>query len=192
MIEIVRTDSDGVRLSTGDELRSARLSEQAATTRAHLLIAFAATAGHEIVKYTDALWSDGQPDLAYVVAAHSSAFAEQALAQAHRRICAWADDNHCAVLPPVSPGNDGWDLAGQRDLYRLVESDPALTSPMPIALLDGSAALSPAPSLLAAFVLTRHTELASSDRNYAPCGYCSLRGCAYRRVERLTSMGKPK
>jgi hypothetical protein len=187
-VRIAAVDTERVRLGIGDALTGPRLARLVNSAGAELLTAFAATAGQRIADYANRCWADNQPDLAFVLSALSSAFIEQMLLHTHQQLCEWARQHGWGVLPPMSPGNDGWDLAGQHELYRLLQNDPHRCGEMPIQILP-SGGLWPAQSQLAAFALTRYPGRVAAYAASQPCTRCSLRHCAFRRVEQITTPG---
>ncbi len=170
-----------VALSDGTRLTSPVLAEQLRDAQADQLVVMAATAGQAIDTRTAKLWQQDRPDLAFVLDAYGSAVVEQLLRNTRDALCGWADHRGQVVLRHLSPGYQGWPLADQAQLLRLIDKDPRRADDLPIdALTSGS--LSPKKSQLAVVGLTRRTDLVEQVDGAIACTRCTLRDCEFRRL----------
>lgn len=156
-VGIRRIDGDVIFLDEGPELRSSMLAEGLARAAAEALVVVAATAGELVDRRVDELWKDERPDEAMFLSAYAIAVVEHLRWQAGDHLRRSYDSRGMTVLPHYSPGYEGWDLADQEKLFRIVCGDP-LKATRPLRLLS-SGGLWPAKSMIAAYGITADTGL---------------------------------
>jgi hypothetical protein len=166
---------EGVRFS------STRLSHMFRDAAAHSAVFAAVSAGPELERESQKLWSEEKPDEYFFLEMFGSAVVEQLTTMAGARICGWAESRQMAVLPHYSPGYPEWDIAEQPALLRLMRQR-GLTQQ--IESLD-SGALRPRKSLLAVFGITRQAGSIRPLSELVACQSCSFAPCQYRRAAYL-------
>jgi hypothetical protein len=174
-VSITRLELDAVTLSGGATLTGAALAPRLRSGGAHAVLAVLVSAGPEVDAESVRLWADGRPDESFFLDRLGAALAEQLVHHAKVAFCRQAEPRGETVLPHLSPGCGGWDLADQGTLMSLVAAGAAT---VPVRLLP-SGMLKPRSSLLAALGVTRRPVPSSvSDA----CRFCDLSPCAFRRV----------
>jgi hypothetical protein len=177
--EAASLDQDGASLCIeGAGFSSARLGEMLRGAAAHSAVLVAVSAGPELERESQRLWSEEKPDEYFFLEMFGSAVVEQLTTLAGARLCAWAEGGHMAVLPHYSPGYPEWDIAEQPRLLRLMRQGEM---PGPIESLD-SGALRPRKSLLAVFGITRQSAGVRPLSEVVACQGCSFANCQYRRA----------
>jgi hypothetical protein len=164
----------------GMEFSSKRLREVFSEAAAHGAMLVAVSAGKECEEHARQLWCDEKPDEYFFLESFGSAVVEHLVTVASGRICGWADENKLAVLPHLSPGYSGWDIAEQVNLWNLLRRQSG-GFPGELEVLE-SGMLRPKKSQLAVFGLTRDLARARQFANLVPCETCSLPNCRYRRA----------
>ena len=137
-----------VRLGNDVSLRGRALAERLGSTGAQAFVAVAASAGPEVAAEADRHWREERPDEAYFLDRFGAAVAE-GLVRAASGFLADALVPGEILLPHLSPGCGGWDLADQHVLWRLLFGDGACPE-RPVRILD-SGGLDPRHSVLAGF-----------------------------------------
>lgn len=165
----------------GREFSSRRLHDSLASASAHSVIVVAVSAGKECEETARQLWLDSKPDEYFFLEMFGSAVVEHLIALASGRICAWADQQHMAVLPHFSPGYSGWNIVEQVKLWNLISQNNGRAFPGELDVFD-TGMLRPKKSLLAVFGVTREVEKARRFARLIPCENCLLPGCRYRRA----------
>ncbi len=168
--------NDSIRID-GVPFTSQRLRQTLQKAEAHSVLLVAASAGPDLEQEAQKLWREEKPDEYFFLETLGSAVVEHLITAAGARLCAWAEDEHMAVLPHYSPGYSEWDIAEQPRLLQLI----GLTLPGKMEALD-SGALRPKKSQLAVFGLTRHTDRLRRLTDLVPCEDCSFFTCQYRRA----------
>lgn len=173
--------------ATGGHLRvgemdffSNQLQDQFAAAGADGAMLVAVSAGPECEAKARELWQEGKPDEYFFMEMYGSAVVEQLITVASGRICAWADQNGLAALPPYSPGYTGWDVSDQIKLWELIHARNGHPLPGDLQVLE-TGMLRPKKSLLAVVGLTSQLERVRARAKLIPCENCSLPGCQYRR-----------
>uniref|UniRef100_Q024B5 Uncharacterized protein n=1 Tax=Solibacter usitatus (strain Ellin6076) TaxID=234267 RepID=Q024B5_SOLUE len=161
----------------GAGFSSPRLGETLRAAAAHSAVLVAVSAGPELERESQKLWSEEKPDEYFFLEMFGSAVVEQLTMLAGARLCAWAEGERMAVLPHYSPGYAEWNIAEQPRLLRVMQGE----MPGPIESLD-SGALRPRKSLLAVFGVTRRTAGVRLLSDLVACQGCSLDNCQYRRA----------
>jgi hypothetical protein len=133
------------------------------------------------------LWDDSRPDEFFFLEVFGSAVVESLVAAVSYRLCAWADEEGLAVLPPYSPGYPEWDVSDQQRLLAVIQGGGRLGRPAEIRALD-TGMLVPKKSLLAVFGLTRDVASVRRLTSLVPCETCALPGCRYRRAPHRRSL----
>lgn len=165
----------------GTPLYSRRLQTTLAQAGADSAVLVAVSAGAEIEQEANRAWQEGKPDEYFFLEVFGSAVVEHLTTRAGAELCAWAEGEGLAVLPHVSPGYTGWDMADQPRLLELIPRSGGRALPGQLATLD-SGMLRPKKSLLAVFGLTRHTDRVAGLRELNPCQSCAFHPCQYRRA----------
>jgi len=180
--EIEPVDWHDSRLTlAGVEFSSVRLRERFAEGEAHGAVLVAVSAGGECEEHARELWLEEKPDEYYFLESFGSAVAEHLVTVAAGRICAWAEENHLAVLPHGSPGFSGWNIADQGRLWNLIRAGAPGGLPGELEILD-SGMPRPKKSQLAVFGLTHRLAKARRLSDLIPCEECSLAPCQFRRA----------
>jgi hypothetical protein len=143
---------------------------------AHALLALAASAGPEVDAEVDRRWAEGRPDEAFFLDRFAAAVAEHLVRAASVQGCRAAEAEGETLLPHLSPGCGGWDLADQPRLMRALFGDGPTG---PLRLLD-SGALAPRASVLAALGIARRPVQAAAPDH--ACRVCDHPRCAFRRA----------
>jgi hypothetical protein len=171
-------DLDGASIHIdGAGFSSARLGETLRAASAHSAVLVAVSAGPELERESQKLWSEEKPDEYFFLEMFGSAVVEQLTTLAGARLCARAEDERMAVLPHYSPGYPEWNIAEQPRLLRLMQGE----MPGPMESLD-SGALRPRKSLLAVFGITRQSAGVRPLSELVACQGCSFENCQYRRA----------
>ncbi len=165
----------------GMEFSSRRLREIFSEAAAQGAMLVAVSAGRECEEHARKLWDEGKPDEYFFMETFGSAVVEHLVTVASGRICGWADENKMAVLPHLSPGYSGWDVAEQVRLWNLFRQNAGGRFPGPLDVLE-SGMLRPKKSLLTVFGLTGDLEKARRFAKLIPCENCALPNCRYRRA----------
>ena len=179
--------ADGKLRVGGTEFCSKRLHDLFVEARAECAVLVAVSAGRKCEEHARQLWQDGKPDEYFFLEIFGSAVAEQLIAAASGKICAWADGRGEAVLPHHSPGYSGWDILDQVKLWNLINSNPSSRLEGRLEGME-SGMLRPKKSLLAIFGVTRDVEKARRFTKLIPCETCSLANCRYRRAPKKRSL----
>ncbi|BDG61031.1 hypothetical protein [Caldinitratiruptor microaerophilus] len=159
---------DGVALATGDVLRSRRLAEGLAGSRAVTVAVL--TLGPAIDEALDALFARNEHALAVAVDAAGSAAVEAWLGEVRARVAREAAGAGLRLTDPFGPGYADWDPAALAGLLELAGGDR-----IGVGTTSGGALV---PRKSAAVVLGW-----AGDRPAAPlsgCGACDRVDCAYR------------
>jgi hypothetical protein len=136
-------------------------------------IAAAITVGREVESELAALWHEGCVDEAFVLDRLCVAVVESLARTTVARLAGLG----VFVLPPKSPGNGGWSLAAQHELYHGLGALAFET----IDMLP-SGMLRPVASLLALYPFATGHVGSGSERESTPCSVCRSRRCPYRRA----------
>jgi hypothetical protein len=155
-VEIHRIIYDVIHLTHGHQLSSALLAQGLALARANALVIVAVTAGKAVDDRIDELWKSDRPDEAMFLNAYAIALVEHLRWQAGAHLRSLLREENLTVLPHYSPGYDGWDLADQGRLFRIIGAEEEVTG-LPLKL-HASGGLSPNKSTLAAYGVTRRTD----------------------------------
>jgi len=165
-VAIQRIVYDVIHLEGPLQLSSSLLARGLARAHAHSLVVVAVSAGKKVDAQIDELWKSGRVDEAMFLNAYAIATVEHLRWQvgAHLRSTLGAETT---VLPHYSPGYDGWELADQARLFKLIASN-GQSSSMPLELLD-SGGLRPSKSTLAAYGITTRTDFDEELEQYWNC-----------------------
>ncbi|MFL6279488.1 MAG: hypothetical protein ACJ731_05210, partial [Vicinamibacterales bacterium] len=108
-----------------------------------------------------------------------SAVVEHLLSITGARLCAWADGERAAVLPPYSPGYPDWIIDEQSSLLDLIRR--SRPDAVRVDVME-SGMLRPKKSLLSLFGVTHYTDRVRRLTELSPCENCSFAPCQYRRM----------
>lgn len=170
---------DGAIAVGGERFHSEALRRRFEQASADRAVVAAVSAGPELEREAQKLWTEERPDEYYFLEVLGSAVVERLTTTTGGQLCAWAEGRGMAVLPHYSPGYPEWDIAEQSRLLSVLKG----AGPLPGCLETlESGALRPKKSLLAVFGLTRMTEGVRRLSELVACESCSLTGCQYRRV----------
>ena len=158
---------DMIHLEHSLQLSSALLARGLARAQAHALVVVAVSAGKAVDDQIDRLWKSGRVDEAMFLNAYAIATVEHLRWQAGAHLRRTLGAENISVLPHYSPGYEGWDLADQGRLFRLFRDDQK-TDSMPLQLLP-TGGLCPNKSTLAAYGVTRRTDLGKDLEQYWSC-----------------------
>ena len=172
---IVKVDASSVTLADGTRFASAALADRLKSGDAHALVALAATAGPEVAKEAQRLWTEDKPDEAYFLDRFAVAVTERLVFHAARVICRASEKDGETLLPHLSPGCGHWDLADQHRLMGLLTEDVHLG---PMEILPSGALRPPHPVLAAFGVTGGQVRIAPQDLGRA----CDLDPCTFRRA----------
>ncbi len=162
-VSIVRIVYDVIHLDHGLQLSSVLLARGLANAGAHALVVVAISAGQAVDKQISLLWETDRVDEAMFLNAYAIATVEHLRWQMGDQLRRTLGKSQTTVLPHYSPGYDGWDLADQARLFRLLESDS-----LPLELLP-SGGLVPSKSTLAAYGLTQRADFKEDLEQYWSC-----------------------
>lgn len=168
-------------LINGVTFTSRRLSEQLKNAGAHSVFVVAVCAGKGCENQARELWLEEKPDEYFFMEMYGSAVVENLITNTGARICAWADQNNCAVLPHYSPGYPEWPVTDQQKLFGIISQNGNSGLPEELFVMD-SGMLNPKKSLLAVFGITKELDRVRKYTELVPCENCSLQACPYRRV----------
>jgi hypothetical protein len=179
-IDTMTVVGEGLTLN-GVSFASAPLSKTLRHADAHGAVVVAVSAGPELEREAQKLWSDGKPDEYFFLEVFGSAVVEHLVTMTGARLCSWAETRRLAILPHYSPGYPEWAIGEQPRLLEVVNS---LRSPqqstVAVEVLD-SGMLRPKKSLLAVFGVTRHVDRVKPLTDLIACEHCSFLPCQYRR-----------
>ncbi len=179
----LREDGIGIEDTVFGGGRMRRSFEQSEANGAVLV---AVNGGAELEHEAQRLWRAEKPDEYFFLEVYGSAVVEHLVERAGARLCEWADGAGRDVLPHHSPGYNGWDVAEQARLLRLVVD----RLPSRIQALE-SGALRPKKSQLALFGLAPKGA-ARQTAELVPCSNCSFTPCAYRRTAPANRNGQAR
>lgn len=167
----------------GVSFESDRLQAMLQEADADSAILVAVSAGPELEREAQKLWSEEKPDEYFFLEVYGSAVVEHLITMKGAELCAWADARGEAILPHYSPGYPDWEISQQPALLELLRrgSDGL---PGELQVLE-SGMLRPKKSLLAVFGLTRHPERVTRVGELNPCESCSYLPCQFRRADYL-------
>ena len=166
-IAIQRFVYDVIHLDDQLLLTSSLLSQGLRRADAHALVVVGISAGREVDQQVDQLWKNDRPDEAMFLSAYAIAIVEHLRWQVGDQLRQAGKTTDTTVLPHYSPGYEGWGLADQSRLFRLIRHN-ASADALPIELLP-SGGLSPNKSTLATFGLTQRTDLDENLDQYWDC-----------------------
>ena len=166
-VPIQRIVYDVIHLEGPQQLRSPLLARGLARVGAYALVVAAISSGEEVERRIDELWKADRVDEAMFLNAYAIAVVEHLRWEAGDRLRREHEPNHETVLPHYSPGYDGWDLADQARLYRLIRGNGG-PSENRLQLLP-SGGLVPSKSTLAAYGVTRRADLDEDLEQYWSC-----------------------
>ncbi|HVN42635.1 MAG TPA: hypothetical protein VMT50_07605 [Steroidobacteraceae bacterium] len=174
-----------VAVNSGIVLKGAALARRLADGGAHALLVCAVSAGSEAALEATHLWQSGRPEAAYSLERFAAAAAERLVRHVASEVCASLRPRRERLLPHLSPGCGGWDLAEQHRLMELLGGRPAIDAAEggsarlgPLTMLP-SGAMHPQHSLLAVFGIA---DRQARVRPAAACQSCDLDPCQFRRV----------
>ena len=152
-----------IHLTDQTQLHSAMLASGFARAGVDQLVAVGITAGQAVDDRIDHLWQSGHPDEAMFLNAYAIAAVEHWRDEAKRQLQQVFAEERRTVLPHYSPGYDGWGLADQARLFRLLQAEGS-----PLRLLD-SGGLLPHKSTLAVYGVTPRDDLEQPLDHYWSC-----------------------
>ncbi len=165
-VGIQRIVYDVIHLEQQQQLSSTLLARGLARAHAHAIVVVAVSAGKAVDEQIDALWKSGKVDEAMFLNAYAIATVEHLRWQAGDHLRHIFGESNTTVLPHYSPGYDGWDLADQARLFRLIGNGQS--NSVPLELLP-SGGLRPSKSTLAAYGVTRRTDFDEDLQQYWSC-----------------------
>jgi hypothetical protein len=163
-VSIQRIVYDVVHLDYQLQLSSALLARGLARARAYAIVVVAISAGRAVDEQIDLLWKSGRVDEAMFLNAYAIAMVEHLRWQLGDQLRRTFGESETTVLPHYSPGYDGWDLADQARLFRLLYV-PSESNTLPLEILP-SGGLIPSKSTLAAFGITRRNDFGEDLDQY--------------------------
>lgn len=182
---VVARQTDGLELDGATvrvesrELTSPELAARLERADAGTAVVAALGAGPEAEAEAGRLWRAGEPDRYFFLETYASAVVESLMKSLAGRLCAWADEQGLAVLPPYSPGYRGWPLDDQRILFELVAKTGELPSLLEVM---ESGQLRPKKSQLTLFGVAPSSQETARLAELIPCTDCSYSPCRYRRA----------
>jgi hypothetical protein len=133
-----------------------------------------------VAEETARLWADGKPDEAYFLDRFGVAVTERLVFWASAALCRAAEPRGETLLPHLSPGCGGWELAAQHRLMALLSgTNEGVLGPL---RLLPSGAIHPPHALLAVLGVTRRVVAATP---MDACRSCDLSPCGFRRAPHL-------
>jgi len=162
-VSIRRIVYDVIYLDHQLQLSSTLLARGLARAGAHAIVVVAISAGRAVDEQISLLWKTDRVDEAMFLNAYAIATVEHLRYQIGEQLRQTFAASETTVLPHYSPGYDGWDLADQASLFRLLGSDS-----LPLELLP-SGGLVPSKSTLAAFGITQRADLDEEIDQYWRC-----------------------
>ena len=166
-VTIRRIIYDVIHLDHQLQLSSALLARGLARAEANALVVIAVSAGQAVDEQIDKLWKSDRVDEAMFLNAYAIATVEHLRWQVGDHLRRTFQAAGSTVLPHYSPGYDGWDLADQSRLYRLIR-DNGEADDKPLRLLP-SGGLCPSKSTLAAYGVTHKTDFDEDLDRYWSC-----------------------
>ncbi len=176
--------ADGAVRIDGETFVSDRLHAMLQQADAESVVLVAVSAGGELEREAQRLWSEEKPDEYFFFEVYGSAVVEYLVTMKGAELCAWAESQGEAILPHYSPGYPEWDVAEQPRLLNLIRRSGRKTLPADLEVLE-SGMLRPKKSLLAVFGLTRQVDRVARLTQLNPCEGCSYLACQYRRAPYL-------
>lgn len=172
-IEVTSNEGGRIVLSTGEELKSRKLSRALGSCRR--VKVFVATVGEQVEDEISDLIASGKTSDAAILDAIASVAVEDAVETYHsgvdRRLQA---SSRCATLR-FSPGYCDWDIKEQHKLFNVIDA-----SRIGVELSDSSL-MSPRKSISGIFGIGACTEDSGKPNN--PCMMCGKKDCIARRIE---------
>jgi len=179
LVESFTADKDTLDIE-GTLLKSPALSKSLLRGEAHSLVLAATSAGPALEAEAQRLWDADKPDEYFFLTVYGSAVVEHLNTIAGAQLCAWAEEQHMAILPHYSPGYPGWDISDQHHLRNLIRIPPGMPAGASLTVME-SGMLQPKKSQLAIFGVTRRVDLVEKLSELTPCERCPLADCQYRR-----------
>jgi len=165
-VAIQRIVYDVIHLKNQHQLASTLLARGLARANAHSLVVVAVSAGKAVDEEIDSLWKSGRVDEAMFLNAYAIATVEHLRWQASDHLRQIFEASESTVLPHYSPGYDGWDLADQARLFRLICDGQSESIPLEVLASGG---LRPNKSTLAAYGVTQRTDFDEDLEQYWTC-----------------------
>jgi hypothetical protein len=143
------------------------LANGLARASVHAIIVVAVAAGRAVDQRIDELWKSNRPDEAMFLNAYAIALVEHLREQTGAHLSSIFRKENMTVLPHYSPGYEGWDLADQARLFRLLcGNEPATRSPLELLSSGG---LIPSKSTLAVYGLSHRTDFSEDLDQFWTC-----------------------
>jgi hypothetical protein len=131
------------------------------------------TIGGALERRSAELWEARELPLAVMLDSVGSGAAESLAEYVNDVLCAEGIQRGMKVTNRISPGYGPWDVAQQRELFRLCPGDAIGVS------LNASSFMTPVKSIS---LLAGAGVAARVDHYFSQCGRCWMRDCAYRRA----------
>jgi hypothetical protein len=180
-VEIEEIAGPEIRLVNGEVLGGSAPAGRFGNGDATAIVAAGVSAGAGVDERSKELWRQDRPDEAYFLDRFAAAVVEHLARWAGEWLRRLAGDRGLGLLPGISPGHEGWDVAQQDRVARCLTADGAAAPPGFEVLASGM--IRPRSSLLTVFALTPEVELAKAAWRRRPCSWCSLSHCGFRRLE---------
>ena len=166
-VGIHRVVYDVIHFEHQQQLSDSILARGLDRVGAHVMIVVAVSAGSAANQRIDELSKSDRSDEAMFLNAYALATVEHVRSQAGLHLRTLFGKQGLTVLPHYSPGYEGWGSADSAGLYRVLRHDSTSTC-SPLKLLP-SGVLSPRHSTLAAFGVTRRSDLGEELDLYWDC-----------------------
>ena len=177
-VEAMSIDQDAIVVD-GARFNSTRLRSTFQAAGADRAVLVAVSAGPELEQEAQARWQEGKPDEYFFLEVFGSAVVEHLVTITGARLCAWADGERAAILPPYSPGYPDWMIDEQSHLLDLIRR--SRPDAVRVDVME-SGMLRPKKSLLSLFGVTHFTDRVRRLSELSPCENCSFGPCQYRRT----------
>ncbi len=130
-------------------------------------------------------WEADEPDRYFFLESYATAVVETLINVARSRLCHWASQHACVLLPQYSPGYAEWSETEAHKVHPLL----AQGGEMPGALeVMESGMLRPKNSQLVVFGVVSASHAPHEDTDLIPCKYCAQTPCELRREPSVMSV----
>lgn len=123
-------------------------------------------------------WEADEPDRYFFMESYATAVVETLISEARRRLCKWASEQACVLLPHYSPGYHEWSVADQPKVHALLAQGGEVLGALEVM---ESGMLCPKNSQLVVFGVVSEANAPREDTDMIPCKYCAQTPCELRR-----------
>lgn len=160
----------------GQVLTSGELAKRFQSAESAVIVGV--STGSEAETEATSRWEEDEPDRYYFMESYATAVVETLINEARHRLCQWASEQACVLLPHYSPGYHDWSVADQHKVHALLVQGGEI--PGALEVME-SGMLRPKNSQLVVFGVVAESNAPREDTDMIPCKYCAQAPCELRR-----------